>query len=239
MQAVPPSDVLRWMGKGGRHRPMVIGRRCGHCNLFATFHANLDDPFEQWKVSGAPIHTPCPACQQTSRWWLAEEPHKVNRGWLWVMPAAEAHELLRVEWLNWPPGLEAAYVDAVGALDAHLWPAAASQARRALEGIVKLLLGEDAPDGRIPLAALLEQLATEHREMLARPVTEAADLLREGGNVAAHFDFDEPPPDETLARGMIDLLEDLIEYLFVLPNNVRQLGDRMIDAAQQAEEEGA
>ena len=49
----------------------------------------------------------------------------------------------------------------------------------------------------------------------ARPV-------RKGGNLGAHFDLEKEPNEET-ATLMIELLEYLIEYLFVLPKRIDKI----------------
>ena len=49
-----------------------------------------------------------------------------------------------------------------------------------------------------------------------------SDAIREGGNLGAHFDFEREPNEET-ATQMIELLDYLIEYLFILPKRIENL----------------
>ena len=57
---------------------------------------------------------------------------------------------------------------------------------------------------------------------LAAPLSALSHAIRDGGNLGAHFDM-EKEPDERLARQMVELLEYLISYLYVLPKRIEQL----------------
>ena len=65
------------------------------------------------------------------------------------------------------------------------------------------------------------------------PLRELADAVRKGGNLGAHFDVDNEP-DEQLASVMLDLCEDLLEYLFVLPKRIDDLHSRIESLAPPA-----
>jgi hypothetical protein len=95
---------------------------------------------------------------------------------------------------------------------------AAVCARRTLEGIFKHLVEADKRD--TTLVSLIEHAK---RDMdLAAPLTSLSYAIRDGGNLGAHFDT-EKEPDETLARQMVELLQYLISYLYVLPKEIRKL----------------
>lgn len=69
------------------------------------------------------------------------------------------------------------------------------------------------------LANLLQQLAEEID--LAQPLRELADALREGRNIGAHFDEIDPTPE--MAEKMLDLLDVIVEYLYLLPSQINEL----------------
>jgi len=50
--------------------------------------------------------------------------------------------------------------------------------------------------------------------------------LRDAGNIGAHFDS-ERDPDRKAAETMIDLIEYLLEYVFVLPERIRRLAAKL------------
>lgn len=121
-----------------------------------------------------------------------------------------------------PPEIRKAYVSTVNVYNTKEWSATAMLCRRVLEGIVKHLLPEDERDA--PLAQQLRSLGA--KVDLAKPLTGLADALRQGGNLGAHFDLTVEPGQE-MASKMVDLLEYLIEYLFILPGNVESLRRRV------------
>jgi len=92
---------------------------------------------------------------------------------------------------------------------------------RALEGIVKTQLrGKNVELRGRMLGQLLTQLAEEVD--LSVPLHELAGALRDGRNIGAHFD-DELDPSAEMAEKMVDLLEVIVEYLYVLPAQVAEL----------------
>ena len=72
-------------------------------------------------------------------------------------------------------------------------------------------------------------LKSAKEKQVAAPIMSLADALREGGNLGAHFDLEREPTKE-VAEEMLDLLDDFIEYLFLLPHKIEELKNR-IDAA--------
>ena len=57
---------------------------------------------------------------------------------------------------------------------------------------------------------------------LAAPLKSLSHAIRDGGNLGAHFD-EEREPTEELARQMVELLDYLIAYLYVLPGQIAGL----------------
>jgi hypothetical protein len=96
-------------------------------------------------------------------------------------------------------------------------------ARRTLEGIFKYLVPEEKRG--MPLAKLIEQV--RDGEDLAKPLALLSTAIKDGGNLGAHFDM-EREPDQELARQMVELLDYLIPYLYVLPNEIKKL-ERKLD----------
>ena len=63
---------------------------------------------------------------------------------------------------------------------------------------------------------------------LQKPILTLADALRKGGNLGAHFDL-EKTPDKKIASQMLDLLDYLIEYIYILPNRIDGLHNEIED----------
>lgn len=117
-----------------------------------------------------------------------------------------------------PAPLQRAFVSTVEALNSRNYAATAVCARRTLEGIFKFLVPEDKRNAT--LARLIEH--TKANVDLAAPLTSLSHAIRDGGNLGAHFDM-EKEPNEALAKQMVELLEYLISYLYVLPREIAEL----------------
>lgn len=168
----------------------------------------------------------CPSCQadckllfttgQSDSGWQPEMDSSLS---LYQHPAPRYTKSINPDFLNEifvPKRIGKAYQEALVVLQTS-HTASAVHSRRTLEGIAKHFVPDSPRDN---LAKLLEQLPTKHD--LGQPIMKIADALRAGGNLAAHFDSDEDVTAET-AEAMLELLEDLIEFLFVLPHKIDSL----------------
>jgi hypothetical protein len=127
--------------------------------------------------------------------------------------------------------LKRAYISAINVVNVREWSAAAVMCRRLLEGITKTALHGGNANGS--LAEQIEALP-EHRD-LARPLLELAYVVRKGGNLGAHFDL-EREPNEQIATLMIELCEDLLEYLYALPSRIDELSSKLQRLGSSANE---
>ena len=104
------------------------------------------------------------------------------------------------------------------ALNSSNFAATTVCARRTLEGIFKYLVPEK--EQKKPLAQLIEHVKSNND--LAAPLQSLSHAIRDGGNLGAHFDM-EKEPDAVIARQMVEFLEYLISYLYVLPKEINAL----------------
>ena len=58
---------------------------------------------------------------------------------------------------------------------------------------------------------------------LSAPLKDLAEALTKGRNIGAHFDLD-LEPNEIMSFKMLELLEVIIEYIYVLPTQVEDFG---------------
>jgi len=123
-----------------------------------------------------------------------------------------------LEHVDLSDGLKNAYRSTINVVNQGEWNASAVLCRRLLEGITKAALPPEAQKGS--LAKQLEELP-RHKD-LAQPLVDLAHAIRLGGNLGAHFDL-EREPDEHVATLMLELCEDLLQYLFVLPQRIQEL----------------
>jgi hypothetical protein len=119
---------------------------------------------------------------------------------------------------DFPEALRRSFVSTIDAFNSKNYAATAVCGRRTLEGIFKYLVSQEKRNTN--LAKLIE-LATDEVD-LAAPLKILSHAIRDGGNLGAHFDM-EKEPTEPLARQMVQLLDYLISYLYVLPKEIKKL----------------
>lgn len=105
------------------------------------------------------------------------------------------------------------------------WGPAALTVRHLLGGLVTRLLAPDRRD--LTLARKLEALPDDLD--LARPLRDVGHMLAADGAFGRHFD-DETSIDHVTARNLLELAEQLIQYLVVLPGELAELKSRIATA---------
>ena len=114
--------------------------------------------------------------------------------------------------------LNRSFVSAVESFNSGNYPAATVMGRRTLEGLFKSLV--ENPTNYKNLNSLVDAAAKEND--LAAPLHRLSHAVREGGNLGAHFDLDREPSAE-VAKKLVELVQYLIEFLYVLPRNIETL----------------
>lgn len=117
-----------------------------------------------------------------------------------------------------PAPLQRSLISTIDSLNAKNFPATAVGARRTLEGIFKYRV--DASSRSKSLYQLIDLVKSSSD--LAAPLETLSHAIRSGGNLGAHFD-DENEPTEEMAGKMVELLDYLISYLYVLPSKITDL----------------
>lgn len=240
MQPVRRFKTQKASKQGGVWSIPAWGTACPHCGQGAWFE--FDPPLTNQDAHDAPPTETCP-CGGAIWFCVIKPPQRDAGGWLYIdppVPTAAEHRHEVTEALGaLAPALGEAYDEAVGALVAGLPSAAVTEARRTLDGLVKVLLqraGEVLPDQPV-LTHLLRQLP--EKIDLSRPLQESALAIRDGGNLGAHFDMQATATPE-LAQESVRLVEALVDYLLLLPERVSRLrrlleGERGdTDAEQQS-----
>ena len=220
---IPNAFVARWRQEKTIKLPVAVDLVCPRCGRKVSFSINWGGINRTIMTAGSR----CPTCDNVSTFVLVDvhgvegkQVEQVEQGTLYVYPAPKVR--LPISGIDeieeFSEGLERAYASAINVYNVREWTATAVLCRRLLEGITKSLL----PSGQ-QKSSLYQQLQAlpEHRD-LKKPILTLADAIRKGGNLGAHFDLEKEPNEET-ATLMIELLEYLIEYLFVLPKRIDKL----------------
>ena len=217
-------EAIRGWTSVGQHRarvPTALSSACPFCGERVIFTlTNAVDDLQRCAVAA---NGSCPSCGKVVFFWAlrtqqvtttpSENPREV-----YMYPAAERLYSLPAFLGDLPEPLCRAFLTTVDALNSRNYAATAVCARRTLEGIFKYQLAMDQQNA--PLAKLIER--TTETVDLAKPLRALSHAIRDGGNLGAHFDI-EKEPDEHIALQMVELLDYLISYLYVLPQEIGKL----------------
>jgi hypothetical protein len=217
VQLIPKESVRGWVVHGLRC-PNAVSTVCPHCGERVTFtvarHAE-DKPRASVSGSGG-----CPSCHKVVHFWAVHgskgsvgDPEAVYM-YPPVLNFFRANSLSA----DVPDPLKRSFVSTVDAFNARNFVATSVCCRRTLEGIIKYLLPEEKRKGN--LVKLINDAASTLD--LAAPLRSLSHAIRDGGNLGAHFD-EEKEPTEEMARQMVELLDYLIAYLYVLPREIEGL----------------
>jgi hypothetical protein len=217
MQLIPNQSVRSWASTTPRS-PGALSTVCPHCGERVTFSINRH--YEDKPRSAVSGSSGCPNCQALVHFWAVHN----SRGSVGEPDAIYMHPPVRGFFqasslsAEVPEPLKRSFVSTVDAFNSRNFVATSVCCRRTLEGIIKYLLPEDKRKGN--LIKLIDLAATTLD--LAAPLRSLSHAIRDGGNLGAHFD-EEKEPTEDLARQMVELLDYLIAYLYVLPGQISEL----------------
>jgi hypothetical protein len=225
MHRVKTSEIANWATQqrsgDARAYPQSVQEVCPYCHVKYGF--SFENRVNQNHLEEEmPVKAICPGCGKMVRFFILHANSATGKEWageIWMYPAPRSRSPLSLDGVL-PRRLVADYRSALESYQHGLWRGAAQHARIVLEGVVKHLLtsGEGASKRPIPgkqmsLAGSIQFLA-EHTD-LAKPIRDVAEVMREGGNVASHFD-DRRDVNRTMATDMLDLLDAFVDYLVLL-----------------------
>lgn len=222
MRFIPEQQIIQTQFKGQTHYPISIDTTCPHCKRKVNFSLTWSNSVN-YVVEYSQAR--CPACQDDVVFiLLLQSTGNIYHGQLFMNPGNEVRQPLAgiEETEKISDGLKKAYLSTINVLNAQEWTATSVLCRRVLEGITKSILPEQSRSK--PLASQIKELP-DHID-LSNPIKTLADTIRKGGNLGAHFDL-EREPDEDISSLMVNLLDDLIEYIFILPYRIQDLHDKI------------
>lgn len=233
------SSVRKWVNyqdkdnfarKYGPLIPETISAKCSKCDSVGLYH--LTDLLIDKDRCSISASSECPGCSEKVGFWIFvenvnlsgpfEKPDKKPSS-IFMHPSPVEKEYQHPNFYeDIPPPLARSFLSTVNSLNSKNYPATAVGARRTLEGIFKYLVAEE--HRKKPLMKLIE-LANENHDIM-KPLSSLSHAIRSGGNFGAHFDEDKEP-DEIIAKQMVELLEYLISYLYVLPKEISVLEESL------------
>lgn len=222
MRQIPERAVANWLHAGGNsYLPHVIDTSCPACERVASFTAD-----KAWTSLGGDDHfaaSHCPACGHRVKFFVMSKgtgPNSLAGGSLFVYPASKSvvPSAAILDCADLPDNLKDEYRSAVECLGLKQWIPTAVLCRRLLEGIAMHAL----PPAHHSKTLAVQLVELPNHVNLQRPILDLADAVRKGGNFAAHFDGTRKPTQE-VASAMLELVEDLLKYLFTLPIRITEL----------------
>ncbi|NOV02716.1 DUF4145 domain-containing protein [Paenibacillus planticolens] len=219
MRFIEPKNIAKYQDSNKYKIAKSVDFKCGHCSRTVNFLLVWDS----YNESSMFTSSRCSGCGEESRFYfveIKENEQETLTGDLYISPSAELRRIADgVEITEkFSSSMLRAYNSAVNVYNLGEWSGAVVLCRRLLEGITKSLLPESEQNK--PLNKQLEVIAG-HAE-LQKPLLTLAHAIRIGGNLGAHFDL-EREPDEVVSKYIIDMLDYLIEYLYVLPKRIEEL----------------
>lgn len=221
MYQLPDAFIPAWTEDAPLRAPARVDTICPHCGLSIVF--DLTTWIKNEHASGAVSSSTCSSCGGHVSFFATRVGEKDGEEqFVFFMhpdpdflrtPLAEISKVAELD-----EALQRAYAATINVYNAQEWTGTAVVCRRTLEELAKSLLPSDQQ--KLSLALQIEALP--RRRDLSRPILLLSDALKRSGSLGAYFDL-EKIPDRHAATLIIDLLEYLIQYLFILPERIEQL----------------
>jgi hypothetical protein len=231
LKQINVAHVRKWMGLNRKNirAPQAISTICPHCGervVFTTRAHIHDEKRESIACTGA-----CPSCSEYVHFWsmdpkssdsAAEEDPET----IYMSPTGNSGKEPLNFSVEMPEALERAYLSAVEAHSTANYSATALCCKQAMEKIFYYLLPEDKSP-----AGLSEAIAEIHNNHdLGKPLERLSAATESGGQLERHFEMEAEFNAET-SQAMVELLEHLITYLYVIPQEIESIENKFDEAA--------
>ncbi len=219
MQKLDIDKIRRWTSNNRATFPAAVSALCPHCMSLVTFslsYPNFDTKRLSINHSGL-----CPACDELVHFTTQNDENQTVTAVYMFPECTDFRERIYSE-DQLPAPLYRAYKSIISSLNTNNFSSTATSCARALELCLRNL-DNDAPEN-----ANLEDLINNavSNTNLIGPLNSLSLLVRPGGHLRRYFDM-ELEPDRERATAMVELVEDLISYLFVLPKEIEALEKKL------------
>lgn len=217
MRRINPGSVISYIRYGNIKIPKSIQCECPGCRKLNEFMLNAN---YQNRKNNLVTECSCPTCKNSAVFIImtkdiAEGQDEHADTYIYDLQASK-HPINQIENLpNVPKDLIRAYRSAINVHQSRENSATAVMSKRVIESILKHFLGEKSKGQ--PLSEQLEILP-DHVD-LSKPIQSLNNLLGPDSSLSRMLELDMEMDYETTSL-LMDLLESLIEYLFVLPGKI-------------------
>lgn len=217
MRRINPGSVISYIRYGNIKIPKSIQCECPGCRKTTEFMLNAN---YQNSKNSLVTECSCPMCKKSAVFIIMTKDIVDEQGehadtYIYDLQALR-HPINQIENLpNIPKDLIRAYRSAINVHQSRENSATAVMSKRVMESILKHFLGEVSKG-----QTLSEQfeILPNHVD-LAKPIKSLGHLLDTDGSLNQMLELDTEMDYETTSL-LMDLLESLIEYLFVLPGKI-------------------
>jgi hypothetical protein len=224
MRRINPGSVISYIRYGNIKIPKSIQCECPGCRKLNEFMLNAN---YQNRKNNLVTECSCPACKNAAVFIImtkdiAEDQDEHADTYIYDLQASK-HPINQIENLpNIPKDLIRAYRSAINVHQSRENSATAVMSKRVIESILKHFLGEKSKGQ--PLSEQLKILPNQVE--LAKPINSLSNLLAPDSSLSRMLELDTEMDYETTSL-LMDLLENLIEYLFVLPGKMEVTHDKI------------
>lgn len=217
MRRINPGSINSYIRYGNLKIPKSIQSECPQCRNITEFMINAN--FQSSKI-GLLTESSCPTCKKSTVFIIMtkdgqDEQNEHADTYIYDVQASK-HLINHLESLpNIPKDLIRAYQSAINVFESRENSATAVMSKRVVESILKHFLKEKSKGQ--PLSQQLEILPNQVD--LAKPIQSLSHLLATDGSLHRMLELETEMDYETTSL-LMDLLESLIEYLFVLPGKI-------------------
>ncbi len=227
MHVLKKEQISSWKRQKGGYNdnyfPGAINSNCPHCNALVSFS------FTHWHKAPHGVamgRTPCPSCDRITRFFLLDydpttQDFSENTS-LWIYPPVKLQDVIP-DMDDTPEicqQLVKAYASTISVFNSGEWNATAILIRRFLDGLLENGLGE--PPSNLSLEEGLAKLA-QNRD-LSQPIRELTGAISDS-DIAELLSL-EDEPDKESAELMIELMNLLVTYLYIMPRRAQKLHEK-------------
>jgi hypothetical protein len=215
MRRINPGHVNSYIKYGNIKIPKSVHSECPKCKKTTEFILNAN-----YQKNGMVTECACPLCKKSTVFIILPKDNVDEHGehadtFIYDLQASN-HPIHKLESLpNIPDHLIRAYRSAINVYHSKENSATAVMSKRVLESILKHFLGENSKSQT--LSQQLEILP-EHVD-LTRPIIALSQLLETDSSLNRMLELELDMDYETTSL-LMDLLESLIEFLFILPGRI-------------------
>lgn len=220
MRRIFPGSITAFSQFGHLKIPKNVKTVCPECRKKVEFL--LKSTYQSSK-HGLMTESICPSCKQSIPFIIITKEKDIQPDVYIYDPKTSTHPLNQIEHLpRIPEELVRAYRSAVSVHHTKENTATAVLAKRVIENILRHFLAEKSHS-----LTLEQQFKSLHENIdLVKPVSSLSPLMAPEGALHKMLEL-ETELDDEMAELIMDLLENMIQYLFVLPGKIEMTHDHI------------